>query len=107
MAGESARPIVALDTQEHPLAYQSVEDYLRTDASVDIQQRAPSGVLSDISVRGGSFEQTMVTSAPDQCRKLGVRAEHSAVANPWYDNDLVCGLQNGARTCRQSAWSSA
>ena len=58
--GESARPVTVLDTQEHPLAYQSVEDYLRTDASVDIQQRAPGGVLSDISVRGGSFEQTLV-----------------------------------------------
>jgi vitamin B12 transporter len=58
--GESARPVTVLDLQEHPLAYQSVEDYLRTDASVDIQQRAPGGVLSDISIRGGSFEQTLV-----------------------------------------------
>jgi outer membrane cobalamin receptor len=58
--GESARTVVVLDTQQHPLAFQDVEDYLRTDASVDIQQRAPAGVLSDISVRGASFEQTLV-----------------------------------------------
>jgi iron complex outermembrane receptor protein len=51
---------VALDTQQHPLAFQNIEDYLRTDASVDIQQRAPAGVMSDISVRGASFEQTLV-----------------------------------------------
>ncbi len=58
--GESARPVDVLDTQQHPLAYQDVEDYLRTDASVDIEQRAPVGVMSDISVRGASFEQTLV-----------------------------------------------
>ncbi len=58
--GESARTVVVLDTQQHPLAFQDVEDYLRTDASVDIEQRAPVGVMSDISVRGASFEQTLV-----------------------------------------------
>jgi outer membrane cobalamin receptor len=58
--GESSRTAVVLDTQQHPLVFESLEDYLRTDASVDIQQRAPAGVLSDISVRGASFEQTLV-----------------------------------------------
>ena len=58
--GESARTVTVLDTQQHPLAYQDIEDYLRIDASVDIQQRAPAGVMSDISVRGASFEQTLV-----------------------------------------------
>lgn len=57
---DSARSVVTLDTQKHPLAYQDVEDYLRTDASVDIQQRGAAGVMSDISVRGASFEQTLV-----------------------------------------------
>ena len=54
--GESARTAIVFDTQQNPLEFESVEDYLRTDASVDIQQRAPAGVLSDISVRGASFE---------------------------------------------------
>jgi vitamin B12 transporter len=58
--GESARTVTVMDAQQHPLAYQDIEDYLRTDASVDIQQRAPAGVMSDISVRGASFEQTLV-----------------------------------------------
>jgi vitamin B12 transporter len=58
--GQSSRAVVVLDTQEHPLAFQDVEDYLRTDASVDIQQRAPAGVQADISIRGASFEQTLV-----------------------------------------------
>ncbi|HUD55258.1 MAG TPA: TonB-dependent receptor [Terracidiphilus sp.] len=58
--GESVRTAIVLDTQQHPQGFESIEDYLRTDASVDIQQRAPAGVLSDISVRGASFEQTLV-----------------------------------------------
>jgi vitamin B12 transporter len=58
--GESARTVTVMDTQQHRLAFQDIEDYLRTDASVDIQQRAPAGVMSDISVRGASFEQTLV-----------------------------------------------
>lgn len=57
---DSSRVVVAIDTQQHALAFQDVEDYLRTDASVDIQQRAGAGVLADISVRGASFEQTLV-----------------------------------------------
>ena len=59
-AADSARSIVTLDTQEHRLAFQNVEDYLRTDASVDIQQRGAANTQSDISVRGASFEQTLV-----------------------------------------------
>jgi iron complex outermembrane receptor protein len=58
--GEAARPVAAFDLQAHPLASLSLEDYLRTDASIDIQQRAGAGVLSDISIRGASFEQTLV-----------------------------------------------
>ncbi len=58
--GESARAVTVLDTQEYPLAFHDVEDYLRTDASVDIQQRGAAGVQADISVRGASFEQTLV-----------------------------------------------
>jgi vitamin B12 transporter len=58
--GESARSVLTLDTQEHWLAFQDIEDYLRTDASVDIQQRGAAGTQADISVRGASFEQTLV-----------------------------------------------
>jgi len=56
---ESARAVVSLDAQRAPLAYQQIEDYLRTDSSVDIQQRG-GGIMADISVRGASFEQTLV-----------------------------------------------
>ncbi len=58
--GESARSVTTLDTQQHRLAFQDVEDYLRTDASVFIQQRGAANTQSDISIRGTSFEQTLV-----------------------------------------------
>jgi vitamin B12 transporter len=57
---ESARTVVSHDAQIAPLAFHQLEDYLRTDASVDIQQRGGGGIMSDISVRGASFEQTLV-----------------------------------------------
>jgi iron complex outermembrane receptor protein len=56
--GESARPVVTLELL--PLVQTDVEDVLRTDASVDIQQRAPGWVMNDVSIRGASFEQTLV-----------------------------------------------
>src|SRR6201996_5431151 len=57
---ESARAVVSLDAQRAPLGFQQIEDYLRTDSSVDIQQRGGGGIMADISVRGASFEQTLV-----------------------------------------------
>ena len=58
--GESARSVVVMDTQEHSLAFNTVEDYLRTDSSVQISQRGASGYPADLSIRGTSFEQTLV-----------------------------------------------
>ncbi len=60
LLGESARSVMVMDTQEHPLAFNSVEDYLRTDSSVQINQRGSGGYPADISIRGTSFEQTLV-----------------------------------------------
>ncbi len=35
-------------------------DLLRLDPSVDVMARAPGGVQTDVSIRGGSFDQTLV-----------------------------------------------
>lgn len=58
--GESNRSTVVLDTQQEPGVFSQVEDYLRTDASVFVEQRGAGGSQADISVRGTSFEQTLV-----------------------------------------------
>ena len=57
---DSARAVVSLDAQRAPLAFHQIEDYLRTDSSVDIQQRGGGGIMADVSIRGASFEQTLV-----------------------------------------------
>lgn len=58
--GESPRSVVVMETQQHPLAFETVEDYMRTDPSTFIEQRGAGGAQSDISIRGSSFEQTLV-----------------------------------------------
>lgn len=60
LLGESARSVVVMDTGEHPLAFNTVEDYLRTDSSVQINQRGSGGYPADISIRGTSSDQTLV-----------------------------------------------
>jgi outer membrane cobalamin receptor len=58
--GETNRSSVVLDVQQHPLAFGEVEDYLRTDSSIFVEQRGAGGSQADISIRGTSFEQTLV-----------------------------------------------
>ncbi len=58
--GESNRSTVVIGTQDAPGFFPQVEDYLRTDASVFVEQRGAGGSQADISVRGTSFEQTLV-----------------------------------------------
>jgi outer membrane cobalamin receptor len=58
--GESPRSVMVMETQQHPLAFETLEDYLRTDPSTFIEQRGAGGAQSDISIRGSSFEQTLV-----------------------------------------------
>lgn len=58
--GQSSRSVTTFDTQSHPTLVPDAAGYLRMDPSVDIQMRGPMGVQSDISIRGGTFEQTLV-----------------------------------------------
>ncbi len=55
------RVVSSLSNGEIELApAQSLNDLLRYLQSVDIRQRGPVGVQADVSIRGGSFEQTQV-----------------------------------------------
>ena len=42
------------------LLFNSVTDALQLDPSVDLRERAPNGVQTDVSIRGGTFGQTLV-----------------------------------------------
>jgi iron complex outermembrane receptor protein len=57
---ESARSTSTLELQPDRLAYSNSLDLLRDDASVDLEQRGGGGVQTDVTIRGGSFEQTLV-----------------------------------------------
>jgi len=54
------RSVVVLEPQKQPLLSNSVEDVLRLDSSVNIEARGGNGVQADISLRGTTFEQTLV-----------------------------------------------
>ena len=58
---ESARSIYIVTKEQIENApVQSVNELLTYVAGVDIRQRGPAGVQADVSVRGGTFEQTLV-----------------------------------------------
>ena len=58
---QSARSTATLAVQEStPLVYTDPVDLLRSDSSVDLEQRGGGGTQTDITIRGGSFEETLV-----------------------------------------------
>lgn len=58
--GETARSGETLPVAPEPQLVPELSEVLRGDSSVDLQQRGAAGVQSDVSIRGASFEQTLV-----------------------------------------------
>jgi iron complex outermembrane receptor protein len=57
--GEADRSVNAYEVPNRILLLNNLGDVLRLDSSVDLQQRAP-GIQGDISIRGGTYGQTLV-----------------------------------------------
>lgn len=57
---EMDRSLTVLPARGMYLLSNSLIDLLKLDPSLDLQERAPDGVQTDLSIRGGSFEQTLV-----------------------------------------------
>lgn len=58
---DAARNITVLDsTMLSRLNVSSVADVLKYISSVDVRQRGTDGIQTDISVRGGTFDQTLI-----------------------------------------------
>ena len=55
----SVRTLDTSDLATQPL-FQSAIDHLRLDSSVTLIERGPAGVQADVSIRGTTFEQTLV-----------------------------------------------
>jgi iron complex outermembrane receptor protein len=57
---ESPRSVDVLPLEGQKLAAESPLDFLRDDSSIFLEQRSAGGGQSDLVLRGGSFEQTLV-----------------------------------------------
>ncbi len=57
---ESPRAVVVLPLEGQKLAADSPLDFLRQDSALFLEQRGAGGAQADISLRGGSFAQTLV-----------------------------------------------
>ena len=57
---QSERSTAVLQGGQQRLAVPGAAELLRDDASLDIQQRGGGGVQQDVSIRGSSYEQTLV-----------------------------------------------
>ena len=57
---EIDRSVTLLPARGMELVLNSLVDLLQLDPSLDLQERAPDGVQTDLSIRGANFEQTLV-----------------------------------------------
>jgi iron complex outermembrane receptor protein len=57
---ESPRTVEILPLEGKKLAAETPLDFLRQDSSIFLEQRGAGGAQSDLVLRGGSFEQTLV-----------------------------------------------
>jgi iron complex outermembrane receptor protein len=57
---ESDRSVNLISPRDQSLLSNSVVDLLRQDSSLNLQARAPNGVQADLSLRGTTFEQSLV-----------------------------------------------
>ena len=57
---EMDRAITLLPVRSSGLVLDTLVDALRADPSLDLEERAPNGVQTDLSIRGGTFAQTLV-----------------------------------------------
>ena len=57
---ESQRSVAILPVKGESLASESPQDFLRQDSSVFLEERGAGGGQTDLVLRGGSFEQTLV-----------------------------------------------
>ena len=57
---ESPRSTETLEVQQYPLAFTDLNDVMRDDPSVSLEERGGGGVQADLSIWGSSYEQTLV-----------------------------------------------
>jgi iron complex outermembrane receptor protein len=57
---EADRAVRAFDVPHLRVVTNTYADLLQLDSSIDLRQRAPDGLQGDVSIRGGTFGQTLI-----------------------------------------------
>lgn len=57
---ESDRSIHVIDTSDLHLTSSTFYDLLKLDSSLDLEERAPNGIQSDLSIRGSTYAQVLI-----------------------------------------------
>jgi iron complex outermembrane receptor protein len=57
---DSPRSTETLEVQQYPLVFTDLDDVMRDDSSVSLEERGGGGVQADLSIWGSSYEQTLV-----------------------------------------------
>ncbi len=80
------RSVSVVETQETPILYNHWIDYLEQVPSVDLKQRAPDSVQTDLTIRGSNFGQTLVLL--NGLRMNDVQTAHHNMGLPLPDDAL-------------------
>jgi iron complex outermembrane recepter protein len=107
---ESDRSVESYALPNSALLFASPADVFALDSSVQVQGRAPNGVQGDLSIRGGSFAQTLVllngirlSDAQSAHHNLDLPVPIDAISNievlrgsgsTLYGSDAVAGVVN-------------
>jgi iron complex outermembrane receptor protein len=57
---QADRPVDVIDVHKLELESNALVDLLRLDSSVDLQERGPNGTQADVSIRGGTYEESLI-----------------------------------------------
>ncbi|MFL6451177.1 MAG: TonB-dependent receptor plug domain-containing protein [Bryobacteraceae bacterium] len=107
---ESDRSVQSYSVARTGLLFTSPADVFSLDSSVQVQGRAPNGVQGDLSIRGGSFAQTLVllngirlSDAQSAHHNLDIPVPFDAISkvevlhgsgSTLYGSDAVAGVVN-------------
>ena len=98
-------PIPILDRTDAAVApLQTIEAALRLSPSVDVRERGSKGVQADISIRGGSFDQTLIML--NGVDFTDARTGHQSHSLP-IDLDIVSGISVEDGTAGIGAFAGA
>lgn len=84
--------------------FQTLESVLRVSPSFDVRERGGKGIQTDISIRGGSFDQTMVML--NGINFTDARTGHQTHSLP-IDIDCVSGIELIDGVCGTGAYTGA